>query len=257
MLRKVTDHFVQRRDDYDRHLKEGLRADHHDLPHFTFDRCSVGHTIGGDFKWKNNGKTLVQEICEFTECEGIAASKDGKVTRLIARTGGKPGLNCWEQVVWEDGGHDDKPPEKPPEYQPEPWDNKCPVLQNPAGVMQSSDYGWRTINGQTDFHGGIDIAVGAGTEILSISTAYIVKIISNGAKGETGVIVRENDRLVTYWHIIPHADLKENSIVLPGQLMGTVSPHTPAIHFHFATHQPPDLNWELRSDANSKYPSCP
>jgi hypothetical protein len=163
----------------------------------------------------------------------------------------------WEEI-WEDTGPNNPPPILPPAFIPVPWNNRLPLVRAPNSFLITSHYGWRTLNGALDFHPGVDVGAPAGTEVYSIDTGEVVWVHPDDPTGETGVIVRigvgATYWIEQYWHLVPASDIKIGFKVPVGYLLGTVSPHYPAVHLHFAKYNVPSGNWKLKSIYNSMDP---
>lgn len=141
------------------------------------ETCTPVSEEAGATRWKENGTVLEQQfrqvyrcIAEDVCCENEAYSKSGPWT--------------WREV-WCDGGNPVVPPPTlPPPFQPFPWQNACQVFPGPVNGTVSSDWGWRTIGGNLDFHPGTDIAVPVGTQVLAAAGGTVVHLNSQspGAK---------------------------------------------------------------------------
>lgn len=218
-----------------------------DIKVLVMEKCTLVRVEVGPTRWTNNGRTLDQYSRDVFSC----LADDACCTNQ-ART--KYGDWNWK-TVWSDGNLGSPPPALPPDYVRQPWDNRCPVFGRSGIGEVTSDWGWRSLNGQPNFHGGMDIAAPAGTEVLAAVAGDVVWINDTGAGGETGVVVRTGAETRTYWHIDPRSGLQEGP-VSRGAVLGTISSQSSAIHLHFALHTPPNGDPTLRSDANSHEP-CP
>lgn len=204
--------------------------------------------------WESNGNVLKKWRRSVYRCrDDDACCSNAIITHY----------GDWELTEqWQQSDTYSKAPDiLPPEFERQPWNNKCAVLQNyTGGFLMTSDYGWRRLNGKFDFHGGIDIGAPAGYPVISDVYGQVVHVDSTGGKGNTYVVVKlvNGDSLSTYMHIVPAVSKFQD--VVPGTVLGTVSPHTvnaagqPAIHLHFARHSPGSGKWEDRSDQNSSKP---
>ncbi|MBM2711053.1 M23 family metallopeptidase [Mesorhizobium caraganae] len=208
--------------------------------------CKLVRTEAGASQWSNNGRTLSQPFRDVYSCiDSDACCTNQAYTKYGEWT---------TRTVWQDDGNvANPPPVVPPPFTPHNWDNHCAVLSTATGTV-SSDWGWRGLNGQSDFHGGMDIAVPVGTQVFAAVAGEVVYIRRNGANGETGVVIRTGNDTRTYWHIDPGEALR-NGAVNAGALLGTVAARS-EVHLHFALHSPPGGDFNLRSDANSHDP-CP
>ncbi|RWQ24206.1 peptidoglycan DD-metalloendopeptidase family protein [Mesorhizobium sp.] len=211
----------------------------------------ICHSVGvqaGSTQWRNNGTRLEQQFRDVFSCiDEDACCENAAYT--------KHGDWRWE-LVWEDTGDSSKPPPtNPPPFQQHPWENRCPVFPSPVVGTVASDWGWRTINGQTDFHAGIDIAVPVGTQVLAPVGGEIVHINRTSPGAETGVIVRTGSTIRQYWHVDPDASLHIGDNINAGAVLGLTANY-PQPHLHFAQYNPPNGDWTKKSDSNSLNP-CP
>ncbi|WP_271592220.1 M23 family metallopeptidase [Bradyrhizobium sp. CCBAU 65884] len=211
------------------------------------EKCDLVRVEAGATRWLNNGRRLEQQHREVYSC----LADDACCTNQAYT---KYGPWTW-RLVWEDGNTNQPPPSNPPPFTPSPWQNRCPVLAAGMNATQTSDWGWRTINGQPDFHGGIDIAVPVGTPVFNTVAGTVVLANGHSPGGETGVVVRTGNQTRTYWHVVPGAGMVVGAAVTAGQQLGVTAAY-PQPHLHFALHNPPNGDPGQRSDANSADP-CP
>lgn len=203
----------------------------------------------GSTRWVENGLKLEQRIRDEYKCY----SRDTCCgNRAVTRQYGP-----WQwRTIWEDYGNAASPPPSvPPLFERYPWKNHCMVFPGPVNAEVVSDWGWRNIDGQLNFHGGIDLAVPAGTEVIA-SEGGIIRLVRRGNKnGEVGVVIQNGQDTITYWHVDPDVTLLEGMQIVAGQRVGLVALWARP-HLHFARHRPPGGDWTKRSDGNSMDP-CP
>jgi murein DD-endopeptidase MepM/ murein hydrolase activator NlpD len=209
--------------------------------------CTHVGTEAGTTRWADNGTKLEQQIRDVYRCIDEDACCENQAYT-------KQGPWRWVEI-WDDGNSSNPPPSNPPPYQQRPWDNRCRVFPAGTGGTVTSDWGWRTIDGNTDFHPGMDIGVPPGTIVIAAVAGQIVHINRTSPGGATGVIIRTGNEIRQYWHIDPETDLRVGQQVQAGAFLGTVA-NMPGPHLHFACFTPPNGDWTKKSDANSIEP-CP
>lgn len=211
-----------------------------------------------DSKFIENGKKYVEvyKIVEVLECpDGSCGNcKTIEEDEYIE-----------EIVVWTDGTKNDPPPAIPEPFERYKWENKCKILDDSANFDVTSDWGWRRLgpanNPYRDFHGGIDVGATAGTPVYAAHNGEVVSIVTGRPEGQNGVKIKVGNTIYNYWHIDPNPILPTGPVAA-GTLLGLVSPDTvtstgaPAIHLHFAKHNPPGGDHNAISDKNSSDP-CP
>lgn len=206
------------------------------------EHCRHLRTEARGGRYTNNGRTHETLHVEVLECK----ANDGCCGNQAYT---KDGNSRWV-VDWTDGNHSSRPPEPPPGHVNQPWTNQIPILDNATGAQLSSDYGWRTNNGATEFHGGIDVAAPVGTGVNSNVSGRVV-VALNGAWDRSGVVVQVGNRTHTYWHITP--GVAEGAQITAGQPLGTIKAGGPP-HVHYAIHEPPGGDHSQRNDGNSINP---
>lgn len=213
------------------------------------EKCDLIGTQVGSHRWRVNGTILDQQIRNVFSCSDADSCCGNK-------THSKYGEWEWREVWRDTGDTSNPPPITPPDFERYPWGNRCPVFSPGIGGTVSSDWGWRNINGNLQFHQGMDILAPIGTAIHSVGTGYIVHINRNGAAGETGVIIRSGDQVIQYWHIVPDPNIRVGQGTYGGLVLGAISAQHPHPHFHFARYNPPDGDWTKKLPSNSVDP-CP
>ena len=207
------------------------------------ENCSNRTEIFGT-RWSNNGRKLergikiIRKCCKKDPCCGNETCNE-KVIK-----------NAWE-VVWEDGNSSTPPPTTPGNYTPEDWDNRLPFFDSDSNAQLVSDWGWRNLNGKNDFHGGIDLALPAGSIVNSVNSGEIVHIGTNGHK--SGVVIRNGNHLYGYWHVSPSINLSVGDNVTNGTYLGNIA-NGGREHLHYSIHNPPNGDWAQRNDGNSENP---
>ncbi|OPW97677.1 M23 family metallopeptidase [Citrobacter sp. A316] len=164
----------------------------------------------------------------------------------------------WE-VVWQGSENPGNvPPVNPPNYESSPWRNRLPLFTDSSLGTQTSDYGWRTIDGTPKFHAGIDIAAPASSNVQSNIEGTVAWINQSGSAEEPqsrGVIIRDNNNITyTFWHVTPSATLKVGDSISKGDRIGGLYDWGTRTHLHYAEHAPPEGKWEQRNNSNSRDP---
>ena len=196
-------------------------------------------------RYIDNGHTHQVLYAEILECK----ANDGCCGNAAYT---KVGSTRWE-TDWQDGSSSTPPPELPPPYpEGQAWNNQLPILENTAGATLSSDYGWRQLNGQPNFHGGIDVAAPVGTGVRS-NVAGTVVYAPRTTWDNSGVVIRAGDRTYTYWHITPLNGIQQGTPVNVGEPIGRIRDGGPP-HVHHAIHEPPNGDYSQRNDGNSINP---
>jgi Peptidase family M23 len=209
-------------------------------------RCSRSITTTGG-GYVDNGRSYMSNLVEIETCE----NRDrccGNVTYTKRET------RRWSEITWRDGSTSTPPPAPPPDYVRRPWENRLPLFDNPSIGTQTSDWGWRNLDGESKFHSGIDIAAAVGARVTNAVSGEIVWISRDGNPERAGVIVRVGDQTHTYWHINPAASLRVGQTVNRGTGLGTLADWGSRTHLHYATHNPPGGDWTRRAPENSVDP---
>jgi murein DD-endopeptidase MepM/ murein hydrolase activator NlpD len=146
---------------------------------------------------------------------------------------------------------------KPPDHDIEGWDGE-PWDDSRAGFFKdgvkrklSSRWGWRYLSegDPKDFHGGIDIAAGKGSEVSSIDGGRVA--CNNDPDDCPGALVIINNGVFyTYLHIDPGTNFKIGDRINPGDSIGTIADYKPP-HLHYARHKAGDGDLKNRIDENS------
>src|SRR5207249_1832282 len=101
-----------------------------------------------------------------------------------------------------DGNVSNPPPLAPPPFTESAWHDQIPLFEDPQALRLSSDWGWRTLDGTRDFHGGIDIAGPVGRDVISPVSGRVLEVFDESWK-RTGVYIVSGDKIYQFWHIIP------------------------------------------------------
>ena len=196
-------------------------------------------------RWTNNGTTLERGYRVVEKCCNARDPCCGNQT-----CGERTVSGGWD-VIWNDGNSTNPPPLNPDPYQPSPWNNRLPFFDDANIGRFESDWGWRTLNGITDFHGGIDVSAPVGTPVRSVDTGVVVALPNSGHN--SGVVIRSGQTTYTYFHITPNPQLGINTPISVGTNLGNIAPGGRA-HLHYSHHLPPNGNPAQRDDANSQNP---
>ena len=100
----------------------------------------------------------------------------------------------------------------------------------------SSHYGYRTSNGVTELHKGLDITPAAGTEVLSVQDGTVSKVGNNGTYGKYIVIENDNGYKTLYAHCST-VSVSQGQTVSIGDVIGKVGSSgdvsTATLHIEF------------------------
>jgi murein DD-endopeptidase MepM/ murein hydrolase activator NlpD len=113
-------------------------------------------------------------------------------------------------------------------------------IARPVDGRVTSAFGPRQdpVNGEPEFHGGIDIAAPSGTEVHAVADGTVVFA---GARGRAGnvVEVRHDDDLVTTYGHLDRTLVKAGQRIAPGEALATVGSTGRATgpHLHFVVKQ--------------------
>lgn len=97
------------------------------------------------------------------------------------------------------------------------------------------DYGWHTLNGQADFHGGVDIPASEGTIIHNAQDGRVVQADFDNMNGNFVRINHSDGTQTVYIHMQQPAVVQEGQIVTAGVALGRVGDtgHSFGAHLHF------------------------
>lgn len=107
----------------------------------------------------------------------------------------------------------------------------------PATKEVSSDYGWRRLNGEMEFHSGIDVAADLGDPIHASADGVVLYAGPARGFGNWIVIRHERGLMTVYGHMYPSGvNVKPGQTVRKGELIGRVGAAGQSFgpHLHFA-----------------------
>ncbi len=149
-----------------------------------------------------------------------------------------------------------RPRRTPKEWVKRPWDHSLGFLLPDQKAEYSSDYGWRSLWGRKDFHGGIDVMARKGTPVFAITDGWLEYAESAGRNG--GLVLKGQGQHAgfhfTYWHIQPSAKLRQGQQVRKGQLLGRIANWGANSHLHYAVHATDGQSYKARKDSRSIHP---
>lgn len=105
-------------------------------------------------------------------------------------------------------------------------------------------FGWRTINGQRNFHEGVDYAVGNGTNTYSALAGTVVESGYNSAAGNYVLIQVNSNTRIRYNHLQTRL-VSSGAKVSEGHLIGRTNNtgHSTGPHLHFAVYKLSGGKW--------------
>lgn len=111
-------------------------------------------------------------------------------------------------------------------------------LQEGVTVYVTSEFGWRTLWGNQDYHYGIDLACPKNTEIYAYNSGTVLKSESHWSYGEYVVIDHGGGISTLYAHMNSRV-VQAGDYVQAGQLLGYVGMTGSAsgFHLHFETRE--------------------
>ncbi len=149
-----------------------------------------------------------------------------------------------------------RPRRTPQEWVKRPWDHSLGFLLADQKAEYSSDYGWRSLWGRKDFHGGIDVMARKGTPVFAITDGWLEYAESAGRHG--GLVLKGQGQHAgyhfTYWHIQPSSKLRQGQQVRKGQLLGRIANWGANSHLHYAVHATDGQSYKARKDSRSIHP---
>lgn len=112
---------------------------------------------------------------------------------------------------------------------------KSVVANGNYALSSGKDYGWRTLNGQPDFHGGVDISAPEGTAILNAKDGRVIEAGYDSNNGNFVRIDHSDGTQTVYLHMQHAASVSVNQIVVSGRRLGYVgnTGHSFGAHLHF------------------------
>ncbi|MCL2611277.1 MAG: M23 family metallopeptidase [Defluviitaleaceae bacterium] len=133
------------------------------------------------------------------------------------------------------------------------WEEKWPRYISPykdrRGVEITSLFGYRILNGRTQFHAGWDFATGRGTPLYSIADGDVIANVTGNGFGHY-VVIKYKDPVIgdfcaLYGHMNEKSALKVDDEIKQGDLVGYEGDSdTPgSIHLHFQTWRGTQVNF--------------
>jgi murein DD-endopeptidase MepM/ murein hydrolase activator NlpD len=134
-------------------------------------------------------------------------------------------------------------------------------LTHPTVGRYTSGYGYRTLNGTTKMHYGIDIANAVGTQVVSVADGTIVKVSGAGEWGNH-IKVQHNVDGQAFQTLYAHLDAVKVSVgqvVKKGQLIGLMgnTGHSFGSHLHLEVYLPPYTYKTSNINPSSLIPKAP
>lgn len=107
----------------------------------------------------------------------------------------------------------------------------------------SSEFGYRTLYGVSNFHDGIDFLAPQGSDVIASSSGYVSYASFMQGYGNTIIITHENGIKTLYGHLSEEFSVSVGQSVLQGQIIAQVGPkylsngnlngNTTGPHLHF------------------------
>ncbi len=101
------------------------------------------------------------------------------------------------------------------------------LKENPSMPLEqftvTSEYGFRKhpITGESDFHGGLDLAAAEGTPIQAVLPGVVIQVGTSNSYGNYVKILHKDNLVSTYNHM-QGATVEQGQIIERGQQVGTV-----------------------------------
>ena len=114
--------------------------------------------------------------------------------------------------------------------------NSVYIMPLPEGSYTVSDwYGWRTLNGQEQFHDGIDFAAASGTDVYAAASGQVIWCGSDASGYGTYVIIADNSGRENYYCHLSDFTVERDQFVTQGQVIGHVGStgDSTGPHLHF------------------------
>ncbi len=97
------------------------------------------------------------------------------------------------------------------------------IMPLPEGSYTISDwYGWRTLNGEEQFHKGIDFAAASGTDVYAAASGWVIWCGSDASGYGTYVIIADDSGRENYYCHLTDYTVVRDQYVLQGQVIGHV-----------------------------------
>ncbi len=91
----------------------------------------------------------------------------------------------------------------------------------------TSDYGWRKINGQDEFHTGVDFGASPGTSVYAVAEGDVVLTVNNPSCGNHMVYIAHkingHEYITSYWHMSSYS-VRKGQHVTTNTIIGKVAP---------------------------------
>ena len=114
--------------------------------------------------------------------------------------------------------------------------NSVYIMPLPEGSYTVSDwYGWRTLNGEEQFHDGIDFAAASGTDVYAAASGQVIWCGSDASGYGTYVIIADNSGRENYYCHLSDFTVERDQFVTQGQVIGHVGStgDSTGPHLHF------------------------
>lgn len=114
--------------------------------------------------------------------------------------------------------------------------NSLYIMPLPEGSYTVSDwYGWRTLNGEEQFHKGIDFAAPSGTDVYAAASGWVIWCGSDASGYGTYVIIADESGRENYYCHLTDYTVVRDQYVWQGQVIGHVGStgDSTGPHLHF------------------------
>lgn len=163
----------------------------------------------------------------------VTSSVQGSSTASSAVSADR-GLIAYEQIRRRAASGQLNPNHRPRTIVDSPnytFNDEIPFFRRGVGDEVSSDFGWRNLWGRADFHCGVDVTAPIGARVLAVTEGEVTFIRSAGSRG--GIVVYNNGRQYTYWHVVPARGLEPGDRIRPGQTIGRLADWGGNTHLHY------------------------
>ena len=130
---------------------------------------------------------------------------------------------------------------------------KSVVANGNYSLSAGKDYGWRTLNGQPDFHGGVDISAPEGTPILNAMDGRVVEVGLGKNNGYFARIDHSDGTQTVYLHMQHWPAVNVGQLVVAGAGLGYVgnTGHSSGAHLHFQVWTTQSLSRNEQTDTRN------
>lgn len=114
--------------------------------------------------------------------------------------------------------------------------NSIYIIPLPEGSYTVSDwYGWRTLNGEEQFHKGIDFAAASGTDVYAAASGQVIWCGSDASGYGTYVIIADDSGRENYYCHLQDYTVELYQYVYQGEVIGHVGStgDSTGPHLHF------------------------